>query len=47
MIRLYSSNIMIGILLGICVGSQVFGGRLVDEVVGGMVICSIWGVCGL
>jgi hypothetical protein len=47
MIRLYSSNIVVGILLGICVGSRVFGGRWVDDVVGGAVICTIWGVCGL
>ena len=47
MSRLYSSNIVVGILLGICVGSWVFGGLLVDEFVGGAVICSIWGVCEL
>ena len=41
MIHLYSSNIVIGILLGICMGSQVFGRRWIDEVVGGAVICTI------
>ena len=47
MICLYSSNIVVGILLGICVGCRVFGGLLVDEFVGDAVICSIWGICGL
>ena len=45
MIHLCSSSIVVGILIGICAGSRVIGGPWNDWVEGGMMICSIWGVC--
>ena len=45
--HLYSSSIVVGILLDMCMGSRVFEGLWVNEAVMGAVICSIWDVCGL
>jgi hypothetical protein len=47
MIHPYSSSTIVGILVGVCVGSRVIGGPWRDWVEGGMVICSIWDTCVL
>jgi hypothetical protein len=47
MIHLCSNSIVVGILSYVYVGSKVIGGCWGDLFEGGMVIYSIWGVCGL